>query len=378
MNIPKIRIPFSDSDISFVQSRIKDALSSGQLSIGKNVKEFEDKFAEFVGTKYAIATNSGTSALEIILRSINVRRNSVIIPTNTMIATPFAAIHAGAKVIFSDIRREDLSMDVNDLIEKIDDKTKVVILVHIGGIISSQLKEIQEVCDDYDVLLIEDAAHAHGSMFDNEYAGSLGIAGAFSFYPTKVMTCGEGGMITTNNEQIYKKAIKLRDQGRVASFISTHTELGYNWRMSELNAIVGLSQMSNIDWILYTRQQIANIYDDELQNVNGIKCVEIPSNILSSYYKYIVYINRYIDTESIINKMRSQYQIELPGQVYAEPCHSQPVFKKYPEYIINMLDKFPEADYVCQKHICLPLYPDMTMEEVVYIVKSLGCVINER
>ena len=376
MRIPILRIPFNNDDISFVQKGIGEVLKSGQLAMGKYVAEFERRFAEFVGTKYAVGVNSGTSALEICLRAIDVSGSSVIVPTNTFMATATSVIHAGGRVIFSDVLKKDLCMDPEDLNEKIQRNTKAVILVHIGGIISSQLKAVKEICEDHNLFLIEDAAHAHGSTINGKKAGALGIAGAFSFYPTKVMTCGEGGMIATDDKAIYNKALMLRDHGKPDHRFNTHTEFGYNWRLSEIHAVIGLEQMNKIDWILEERRRVARTYDEKLRNVEGIELIKISSNIKSSYYKYIVYLKEGVDRGYVKDKMKNEYGIELTGEVYAEPCHSQPVFKKYPEMMLNKeRDKFPGAEYVCNRHICLPLYPGLSEEEVNYVVESLKSVV---
>lgn len=376
MRIPILRIPFTDDDIASVQKGIGEVLKSGQLAMGKYVAEFERIFSEFVGVKYAIGVNSGTSALEICLRAIDVRDSSIIVPTNTFMATPTSVIHAGGKVIFSDVLKKDLCMDPEDLNEKIQKNTKAVILVHIGGIISTQLKAIQEICGEHKLFLIEDAAHAHGSTINGKKAGALGVAGAFSFYPTKVMTCGEGGMITTDNEEVYKKALMLRDHGKPDHRFNKHTEFGYNWRLSEIHAVIGLEQMNKINWILGERRRVARIYDKKLHDVEGIELIKMPTNVESSYYKYIVYLKEGVDRDYIKNKMKNEYGVELTGEVYADPCHSQPVFKKYPERVLNKGDdKLPGAEYVCNRHICLPLYPGLTEEEVNYVVESLKSVI---
>ena len=376
MRIPILRIPFTDDGISFVQKGVGEVLKSGQLAMGKYVAEFERRFSEFVGTKYAVGVNSGTSALEICLRATDVKESSVIVPTNTFMATATSVIHAGGKVIFSDVLKEDLCMDPKDLKEKIQKNTKAVILVHIGGIISVQLNAIQEICEDNKLFLIEDAAHAHGSMIDGKKAGALGIAGAFSFYPTKVMTCGEGGMITTDNKEIYNSALMLRDHGKPDHRFNRHTEFGYNWRLSEIHAVIGLEQMNKIDWILDERRRVARIYDEKLHDVEGIELIKIPQNVKSSYYKYMVYLKEGINRDYVKNQMKSEYGVELTGEVYADPCHSQPVFKKYPEMMLNKESgKFPGAEYVCNRHICLPLYPGLTEEEVSYVVESLKSVV---
>ena len=377
MKIPIIRIPFTKGNIKFIQRRVEESLKSGQLTMDKYVKEFEKKFAEFIGTKYAIGVNSGTSALEICLRILNVKNSSVIVPTNTFMATATSVVHAGGKIIFTDVSKENFCMDAEDLNNKIQLSTKAVILVHIGGIITPELKAIQEICIDNKITLIEDAAHAHGSTINGEKAGALSAAGAFSFYPTKVMTCCEGGMITTNSKEIYIKALILRDHGKRNYRTNIHTEFGYNWRLSEIHAIIGLEQMKKIDWILNERRRIAIMYDEKLQSIKNIEPLKIPSNIKSSYYKYIVYLKNGIDRDYVKNVMKNKYGIELTGEVYANPCHSQPVFKKYPEVVLNeKSDTFPEAEYVCKNHICLPLYPGLTEKEINYVVESLKGVVE--
>ena len=376
MRIPILRVPFTDDDVSFVQRGVGEVLKNGQLAMGKYVAEFERRFSEFVGTKYAIGVNSGTSALEICLRAIDVGDSSVIVPTNTFMATATSVIHAGGKVIFSDVLKKDLCMDAEDLNEKIQKDTKAVILVHLGGIITSQLKEIQEICEDHKLVLIEDAAHAHGSTIDGKKAGALGIAGAFSFYPTKVMTCGEGGMITTDDKEIYNSALMLRDHGKPDHRFNKHTEFGYNWRLSEIHAVIGLEQMNKVKWILEERGRVARIYDEKLRDTEEIELIKMPPNVKSSYYKYIIYLKEGFDRDYIKTEMKDGYGIELTGEVYADPCHTQPVFKKYPEMMLNKeSDKFPKAEYVCNKHICLPLYPGLTEKEVNYVVESLKSVI---
>ena len=375
--IPIIKIPFTKSNIKFIQRRVEESLKSGQLTMGKYVKEFEKNFAEFIGTDYAIGVSSGTSALEICLRILNIRNSSVIIPTNTFMATATSVVHAGDKIIFTDVSKENFCMDAEDLNNKIQLSTKAVILVHIGGIITPQLKAIQEICIDNKITLIEDAAHAHGSTINGEKAGRLGTAGCFSFYPTKVMTCCEGGMITTNNKYIYEKALILRDHGKENYRTNIHTEFGYNWRLSEIHAIIGLEQIKKIDWILNERRRIASIYDEKLQSVENIEPLKIPANIKSSYYKYIVYLKNNIDRNYVKNEMKKRYGIELTGEVYANPCHSQPVFKKYPEVVLNKEnDSFYGAEYICKNHICLPLYPGLTEKEINYVVESLKEVVG--
>ena len=291
-------------------------------------------------------------------------------------ASATAVIHAGGKVIFADCQRENLQLDPEDLRRKIRADTKGVILVHIGGLISPQLDEIKKICDQNGLFLFEDAAHAHGAEIDGRKAGTLGIAGSFSFYPTKVLITAEGGMITTDDEDIYRNSVILRDHGKADSNLNFHVDFGYNWRFSELHAVLGLQQMSKVNTILAERRRIAQMYDERLDGVVGVARLKIPPNIKSSYYKYIVFLDDSLDREKLKRELKEKYSISLTGEVYSHPCHSQPVFKKYPWAIANDSgDTFPQTEYVAERHICLPLYPGLTDEEMDYVVKMLKRVI---
>lgn len=375
--IPLLRLPYTEEEIDYIKNGIAEVLRSGYLTMGKKVAQFERKFADFTGTKYAIATNSGTSSLEIILRAIGIQGSSVIVPSNTMMATPASVIHAGGRIIFADCQRENLQIDPQDLREKIHPNTKAVVLVHIGGIISPALDEIKSICDERELFLMEDAAHAHGATIDGRKAGTLGTAGSFSFYPTKVLNTAEGGMITTDDDSIYHLAISIRDHGRTAYNPTIHSELGYNWRFSELHAVLGLQQMMKVEAIIAERRKIARMYDAKLEGVKGIRKLGIPSNVVSSYYKYIVFLDDDLDRDALKTELKEKYGVSLTGEVYSHPCHSQPVFKKYSQVIDNSpSDTFPQTEYVSSRHICLPLYPGLTEKEVDYVVDALKRVLR--
>jgi len=375
--IPLLRLSYSKREKEFISLGIKEILNSGYLTMAKKVSQFEELFAKFIGTKYAVAVNSGTSALEIPLRALNVKNKSIIVPTNTFMATPLAVIHAGAKVIFADTSKNDMSIDPEDLKKKITKDTVGVIPVHIGGSISSSWNKIEQICKENNLFILEDAAHAHGSKIKNKNAGALGIAGAFSFYPTKVLTTGEGGMITTNNRLLYKKFLIFREHGKKNPAENVHTELGYNWRLSEINGLLGVQQVKKAKYILKERRKIASQYDDLLKDIPNLKLQKIPSQIKSSYYKYIIFVKSSI-RDKIKKTMSKKYGIDLPGEVYRTLCHSQPVFKKYKNEIIKKGNQsFLNAKKISSEHLCLPLYPGLKSKEIVYIVDSLKKSIKD-
>lgn len=376
MCVPIMRLEYTPEEIEFIKEEIENVLQSGHLTMSEKVREFESEFAKFCNVKHAVATNSGTSSLEIALRAIGVERGTVVMPSNTYMATCIAAVQAGAKVVFTECQKENLQIDPLDLKRKIKPDTRAVIIVHIGGIISPHYYEIKEICDQNGIPLIEDAAHAHGATIDNIKAGKLGLAGSFSFFPTKVINTAEGGMLTTDDKEIYRKALILREHGKEDHDFNVHVEFGYNWRFSEIHAVLGLQQMKKVEKILSTRRRLAELYVKRLRGVKGIQLVKIPHNIKSSYYKFIVFLDNKIERTWFKEELKKRFGISLTGEVYSDPCHIQPVFKKYPETIANSPeDKFPITDYVCKHHVCLPLYPGLKEEEIDYIVKSINTLL---
>ena len=371
MQIPAARIYFPQEDREEILKQIDGILASGQLILGKYTREFEERFAQYICTKYAVAVNSGTSALEIILRTLDIEGSSVIVPTNTFFATPASVVHAGGKVIFTDITN-NLCIDPESLIRSIQKDTKAVFVVHIGGLVPPQIAEIQQICEEHSLFLVEDAAHAHGSTLNGKKAGSFGIAAAFSFYPTKVMTSGEGGMITTNDENIYKRALVFRDQGKAGFYGNVHTEMGYNWRMSEIHAAMGLSQLNRLEEFIIDRRGVAQIYD-ELVEIDKVTPLEIPLAAKSNYYKYVVLLEDGVNRLSLKKELKEKYNIGLSGEVYELPCHLQPIFKKL--YGFNG-GEFPAAEDLCKRQICLPVFAAMTDEQARYVVKSLNEVLK--
>ncbi|MFH0861132.1 MAG: DegT/DnrJ/EryC1/StrS aminotransferase family protein [Candidatus Altiarchaeota archaeon] len=372
MKIPAAKIYFPEEDKKDILEKINGILGTGWLTLGKYGKEFEEKFAVYVGTKFATAVNSGTSSIEIPLRIFDVKDKEVLVPTNTFVATPAAVLHAGGKVKFLDMDPETFSIDPDELNEKITKKTGGVIIVHIGGLVTPKIGEIKKICEDNDVFLFEDAAHAHGSTLDGKMAGTFGQAASFSFYPTKVMTSGEGGMIVTDDEEMDKRARVFRDQGKAGFLGNIHTELGYNWRMSEIHAVIGLSQFSRLEGFLKDRRNAAKVYDKRLNEVDKINVLKIPENSKSNYYKYIAVLDDGVDRAELKKKLKEKYDVSLSGEVYELPCHLQPIFKDAHGYKEG---DFPIAEDLCKRHICLPVYATMTKDDANYVVDSLKEVL---
>ena len=375
--IPIFRLNYSKNEKRSISKGINEILNSGYLTMSKKVFQFEKLFSKYIGTKYAVAVNSGTSALEISLRALNVEGKSIIVPTNTFMATPLAVIHAGAKVIFADISEKTLSIQADEIEKKITKNTVGIILVHIGGVISNEWSKIKQICISKNLFILEDAAHAHGSKINNKCAGNLGIAAAFSFYPTKVLTTGEGGMITTNDKKLCQKFLILRDHGKQNPLLNIHNELGSNWRLSEIQGLLGVQQLKKAKSIVSERIKIASIYDKILKNTSNMRLLEIPSHIKSSYYKYIIFVNKNIRGK-VKQMMYEKFGISLPGEVYNHLCHSQPVFKKYKNKIIKKGNyNFKNAKKISSEQLCLPLYPGLKKSDIKYVANSLKKIIKK-
>ncbi len=363
------RPTFSADDIEGILSDIRSVLESGRLTLGKFTEMLEDEFRKLVGTRYAVAVNSGTSALEIILRSLGIGPgDEVIVPTNTFVATVNAVIFAGARPILADVDRESLCITIDEVKKRVTDRTRAVIVVHIGGTICPDIFDIRDFCRSRGLYLIEDAAHAHGSHYKGVYAGAFGDAAAFSMYPTKVVTSAEGGIITTNIEEVDVKARILRDQGKSAFESGLITELGYNWRMSEIHAVIGLHQLRKLREYISYRHDIASIYYKGLDGLRNFRPQMKYEDMFSNYYKFIVFLSDRIDRDRLKKMLREDYGIILGGEVYDPPVHLQPYFKHLYGTSEGL---FPVAEEVSKKHICLPMHNQLTREDAEYVVDVL-------
>lgn len=374
MNIPAAKILFSDEDRRRILASIDETLRTGQLTLGPRTKEFEEKFAQTVDVPYAVAVSSGTAALEIILRAYGVAGREVIVPADTFFATAAAVVHAGGRPRFVDIEAETLGIDPERLEAAIRPETAGVVLVHIGGWISRFVDRIREVCGARNLFLVEDAAHAHGSRSASGCAGALGDAAAFSFYPTKVITSGEGGMITTRDPRIHQEAQRYRDQGKESFSSNFHTHMGANWRLSELHAAVGIAHLSHLSEWIDDRIRVARIYDALLEGDARLVPLPFPRKGRTNYYKYIVKLSHTppgFDRKEFKRAVKERHGVGLAGEVYEVPCHQQPVFAPWRDAACPVAERF------CAQHLCLPIYPGMTEAEATHVVRSIQQTLQQ-
>jgi perosamine synthetase len=363
--VPAAKIDFDLSQRKWIADRIQEVLESGQLTMGKFGEEFEGKFSKFCGSKHAIAVSSGTAALEIIFRSLDVTSKDVLVPTNTNFATVAAIIRAGGIPVLMDTDAESFGTHTDEVKLRLTSSTVGIAIVHIGGIVSPQMEELMNFANEKGLWVVEDAAHSHGSSYAGTSAGVFGRAGAFSFFPTKVMTSAEGGMIITNDDVIAEEARIYRDQGKGSYSQNLHVRMGLNWRLSEPHAIIGLSHIGELANMIKGRQEIARIYDEELSNYEALTLLKIPDQGICNYYKYMVLLKEKIDRGAFKQKLRTEYGVALTGEVYEVPIHQQPVFKDLARYPL------PVADDVCARHICLPIFGSMTSNQAMQVVNAL-------
>ena len=364
-SVPAAKISFAPEDRRWIAERIEEVLESGQLTLGQWGKKFETSFAKFCGVPHGVSVNSGTSALEIILRTLGVEGRDVLVPANTFFATAAAVVHAGGRPVLMDTDPATLGTAPEEIERRITDETAGIIVVHIGGTVSPRMKELQEASSRRGLWLVEDAAHAHGSSYAGTSAGAFGVAAAFSFYPTKVMTSGEGGMIVTSDERIADEARIYRDQGKASFAQNAHTRLGYNWRMSEPHAIIGVKHLERLPEMIEERRRLAALYDQALAELPRLQPLTPAEDSLSNFYKYIAMLPDGTDRAALKRTLREKHAVSLSGEVYEAPLQRQPIFQRYAG------TDLPVSEDVCARHVCLPLFPGMSESQIAQVVDAL-------
>ena len=368
--VPAARIVFDEADRAEVASRVTESLATGALTLGPHTREFEQAFAAAHEAPHAIAVSSGTSALEIVLRAVDVAGRDVVVPTNTFAATAYAVAAAGGRPVFADVDAATFALSPATVADVITPDTAAVVTVHIGGVISPDVVPLAELAAARGIPLVEDAAHAHGSTLHGRYAGAFGVAGTFSFYPTKVITSGEGGMIVTADERIRDDALIRRDQGKAGFHDNRHVRHGYAWRMSELHAATGAVHLRRLEQFLAVRRRVAARYDAGLAGLDGITAVAAPAGVRSNYYKYLAVLDDGIGRAALKRRLAEEFAVSLSGEVYDRPLHQQPVFAEFAR------GPLPVAERLCARHVCLPVHSDMSDVEVERVLSALAAVLS--
>ncbi len=342
-----------------MRAKVLEILDSGRFIKGPNVEAFEEEFSRYCGARYGVSANSGTSAIFIALKALGIGPgDEVIVPSHTFVASATPVLMVGATPVFVDIN-DDYLMDVADVERKITSRTKAVICVHLYGQMCDMVK-LLKLKEKFGFALVEDCCQAHGAEYDGQRAGSFGEAGCFSFFPSKNMTvAGDGGMVVTSDEKLYNTMKMLRDHGRDYSMKEgkyKSTILGYNFRMSEIAAAMGLCQLKLIDDWSERRRDIARQYN-ELLTDKLIKPLAA-KNKKHVYHLYVIRMKRRDELKDFLHKNDIETGIHYPV-----PVHKQPIFKDC---------NLPKTDSVCKEILSLPMYPLLSDEQVTRICDRIN------
>jgi len=336
-------------------SAVVKVLESGFISSGKKVEEFEKKFAEYCGTRFAVATNGGTSALHAALLAVGVGKGDEVITTPfSFIATSNAVLMCGAKPVFVDIDPRTYNLDPKLVREAVTDKTQAILPVHLYGL-PADMKEIMKIAEENDLKVVEDACQAHGASINKKRVGSFGT-GCFSFYATKNMTTGEGGVITTNDETVYDNCKSIINHGQ--SEKDVYARLGFNYKMTELNAAIGLEQLKKLDDFNAKRVLNAEKLSESLKNHFSVPFV--PDGFAHVFHQYVIKVK---DRQGFRKEMLDKGV--QTGIHYPVPIHLQQFYKKLSHNI-----SFPVAEECAGRVVSLPVHPGLSSEDINKIIVS--------
>jgi perosamine synthetase len=362
VQIPVARPAIGQDEISAVTA----VLESGMLAAGERVAEFEKKFADYCGTTHAVAINNGTAALHAALLAADIGfGDEVIVPSFSFIATATAVSMTGAKPIFVDVNEQTFGIDPAQVEGSVTPKTKAVIGVHLFGH-PFDVPGIQQVCESHNLTLIEDAAQSHGAMYNGDKTGGFGQFGCFSFYATKNMTTGEGGMVTTSDKAYNERLRLLINHGQSEKYL--HTRLGYNYRMTDVAAAIGLVQLKKLEKFNMRRRKNAEYYDTHI-SVKGLVTPGVAQGIHHVYHQYVIRLT----DEFPMKRADFMEYLKVKGigtaVHYPIPIHHQPVYAR-----ANEPDSCPVSTSLASSVLSIPVHPLLDQKELAYICDAINRV----
>jgi len=383
MNVPIARTSLLESEIESVL----EPLRNGWLVQGPKVKEFEDKWSNFTGAKHSIAVTSCTSGLHLSLAALDLKPgDEVIVPAFTWISTANVVEHLGGKVVFCDIDLNTFNIDVTELEKKISPKTKAIIPVHLFGL-SADMDPILSLAKQHHLRIVEDAACGFGTRYKGSHVGTFGDTGSFSFHPRKAITTGEGGMITTNNDELAEKLRRLRDHGATMSdlqrhlgarpyLLADHSDAGYNQRMTDLQAALGSAQMDRATDIVHERQRLAKIYDDAFEHLHWLKTPTIEDQYENGYQSYPCLFQPEplnLNSSNRVHELRNQWMNNLQKMgISTRPAtHAVHMLSFYRDRYELKPQDYPNAFIANDCSISLPLFHGMTAAEQDYVIEHV-------
>jgi perosamine synthetase len=363
--IPLFKICWDEDDLK----RIDDSVRSGMnWAVGENVESFEKGLSEYIGSKYCLTFNSGTSALHAVLMAHGIGPgDEVIVPSFTFIATANSPLFVGARPVFADIEEETYGLNPDDVAEKITAKTKAIMPIHYGGC-PCKIRELKDLAEDKGVLLIEDAAESFGAGIKGQKAGTFGDSAMLSFCQNKVITTGEGGAIVTDSKDVYESLKLIRSHGRLETsdyFSSTdymdYVSLGYNFRMSNIVASLGISQLGKADRIIALRREKAGYLTDKLQRMKEISLPKPPQDYFHVYQMYTIRLKR---RDEMIEHLAER---GIMSKVYFYPVHTTSFYRRKLGYEV----KLPVTESVSTSILTLPMHPAISRGELDGVAEGI-------
>ena len=385
-----MKIPLSSPDITDNEiSRVCQVLRSGNLSLGPCLQEFEEKFSRFVGTRFAVAVNSGTSALHLAVKALGITRGDEVITTSfSFVASTNCFLYEGAMPVFVDIDPATFNMDPAALLQFLVQKCrrdchttvhietgrtiKAILPVHVFGL-PCNMGAICEIAREFELAIIEDSCEALGASYGGRNVGTFGDVAAFGFYPNKQMTTGEGGILVTNEERIARQCRSLRNQGRGPNQgWLDHEILGYNYRLSDIHAAIGLAQLERIRELLQAREQLARQYSEALANMRGIK---LPPQVEGAVRSWFVYVVQVPGGKTVRDRVITNLRADGIGcQAYFPAIHKQPYMQ---EILGDLQPNLPCTDNAAAACLAIPFSSRMTSVEAAQVSQRLALALEE-
>jgi len=343
---------------------IREVLDSGMLAYGQVVKDFEKEYADYLDVGYARAVANGTAALDVGLKALDIGAGDEVITSPfSFIASSNCILFQGAKPVFSDIDEDTYNLDPDAVLEKINDKTKAILVVHLFGH-PADMNAFKDIAEDHGLYLVEDACQSHGAEYDGKKVGAIGDLGTFSFYPTKNMTTGEGGMVTMNDEELARKAHLIRDHGQSEKY--THDMLGYNLRMTNIAASIGRNQLRNLDGWNDKRIRNAEMLTEGIKKIDGLTPPIVKDNVKHVFHQYVIKVE---DDHPLSRKeLMSGLREEGVGSAvhYPVPIPEQPLYREN-----GYSTDHPVSQKAAEQVLSLPVHPSVTEDDVKIILKAL-------
>ncbi len=360
-NIPIAKPLIGDEEINAVV----EVLKSGMLAHGKEVEAFERGFADYLGAKHGVAVANGTAALDVALKALGIKDGDEVITTPfTFIASASSILFQRAKPVFADIDPKTFNLDPNEVLERITDRTKAILVVHLYGQ-PADMKAFKEIAEDHKLYLIEDCAQAHGAEYNGQKVGTFGDIAAFSFYPTKNITTGEGGMVVTDDDELAEKARLIRSHGQKERYY--HVALGYNLRMTNIAGALGRVQLKKLEEFNARRRENAEKLTKGISRIAGLTPPYVAPKVRHVYHQYTIRVEDEfpLSRDELAKKLREKGI--GTGIYYPLPLHHQPLFKK----LGYEQECCPNAIGASRRVLSLPVHPAVSEEDINYIVSTL-------